>query len=75
VTGNATGKAKKKAKTKKEIKEKLEALKGELKKVDAVIRDPQGLLPPQVNKAIDLKLQLMGAVGILEWVLGDKENG
>ena len=63
-----------KFKTKKDIKEKIQAFQEEIKKMDKVINNPQGVLPTQVNKAIDFKLQLMGGISMLEWVLGEKDG-
>ena len=65
---------KRKIKTKPEMKAKLTALRQELKKTDSILINPKGMLPNQVNKIIDLKLQLMGGIGILQWVLGDQDG-
>ena len=66
---------KRKFKTKKEVKEKLDALLVELNRADRTIADPQGMLPTQLNKVIDVKLQILGGVGMLKWVLGETKNG
>lgn len=63
---------KRKQKTKKEIKSKLDFFEQALKEVENKMGQ-SGLLPNQLNKLYDLKLQFISGIGVLNWVLGETE--
>jgi len=64
----------KKGKTQKEIKDKLNIFYEKQNEVDVLMKRA-GLLPKDLTKLYDIKIQLSAGIDMLEWVLGEKTNG